>query len=260
MQEPLAQIPWYHHLTLLEKVKNKSEREWYIYKTIENGWSRNVLLNEIESDLYKRSGMAITNFKHSLPSPISELANQTLKDPYIIEIWGMQEKFKEIELENFLIRNISKLLLELGKGFAFIGNQYRLNVEGKDYEMDLLFYNYKLHSFVVIDLKTGEFLPEYAGKMNFYLSAVDSKVKSEKDNPSIGLILCKSKSKIIAEYSLRNLSQPIGIADYKLVKKLPRKFKSVLPSVEEIETELSSFLKINNKLSKDELQLQTNIS
>lgn len=243
VQEPLAQIPWYHHITLLEKVKNKTEREWYIRKTIENGWSRNVLLNQFESNLYNRTGKAVTNFKQSLPSPVSELANQTLKDPYIIDIWGVKEQLKEIELENFLIRNISKLMLELGKGFAFIGNQFRLNIGDKDYALDLLFYNYKLHCFVVVDLKTGEFLPEYAGKMNFYLSGIDSKLKSDKDNPSIGLILCKSKNRIIAEYSLRNLSKPIGIAEYKLVKKLPAKLKSALPSVEELESELSTFLK-----------------
>jgi len=252
VQEPLAQIPWYHHITLLEKVKNKKERNWYILKTIENGWSRNVLVNQIESDLYNRSGKAITNFEQSLPSPVSELAIQTLKDPYIIDIWGMNEKLKEKELENFLIKNISKLLLELGKGFAFIANQYPLKIENKDYSIDLLFYNYKLHCFVVVDLKTGEFLPEHAGKMNFYLSAVDSKLKSDKDNPSIGLILCKYKNKIIAEYSLLNLSKPIGVAEYKLVKKLPAKFKSVLPSVEEIEMELSSYLKTKNKMNKNE--------
>ncbi len=247
VQEPLAQIPWYHHITLLEKVKNKTEREWYVLKTIENGWSRNVLLNQIESDLYNRSGKAVTNFKQSLPSPVSELANQTLKDPYIIDIWGLDEQLKEVELENFLIKNISKLMLELGKGFAFIGNQYRIKIGDKDYALDLLFYNYKLHCFVVVDLKTGEFLPEYAGKMNFYLSGIDSTLKSEKDNPSIGLILCKSKNRIIAEYSLRSLSKPIGVAKYKLVKKLPSKFKSALPSVEELEAELTTVLKTTRK-------------
>lgn len=252
VQEPLAQLPWYHHITLLEKVKNKKEREWYIAKTIENGWSRNILVNQIESGLIKRAGKAVSNFKNTLPSPISELAQQTLKDPYIIDALGLKEEMKEVEFENYLVKNISKLLLELGKGFAFIGNQYKLVVSGKLYELDLLFYNYKLHCFFVVDLKIGEFLPEYAGKMNFYLSAVDSILKSKEDNSSIGLILCKSRNKIIAEYSVRDMTKPIGIAEYKFVKNLPPKLKSALPSVKEIEAELSSFIKSQNIPDDDE--------
>jgi predicted nuclease of restriction endonuclease-like (RecB) superfamily len=243
VQEPLAQLPWYHHITLLEKVKNKKEREWYILKTIENGWSRNILVNQIESGLIKRTGKAISNFKNTLPSPMSELAQQTLKDPYIIDAFGLSENVKEIEFENYLVKNISKLLLELGKGFAFIGNQYKLTVNNKLFELDLLFYNYKLHCFFVVDLKIGDFLPEYAGKMNFYLSAVDSILKSKEDNPSIGLILCKFRDKIIAEYSVRDMTKPIGIAEYEFLKNLPPKIKSALPSVKEIESELSSFIK-----------------
>lgn len=222
VQEPLAQLPWYHHITLLEKVKNKKEREWYIAKTIENGWSRNILVNQIESGLIKRAGKAVSNFKNTLPSPISELAQQTLKDPYIIDALRLKEEMKEVEFENYLVKNISKLLLELRKGFAFIGNQYKLVVSRKLYELDLLFYNYKLHCFFV------------------------------EDNPSIGLILCKSRNKIIAEYSVRDMTKPIGIAEYKFVKNLPPKLKSALPSVKEIEAELSSFIKSQNIPDDDE--------
>ena len=238
VQEVLAQITWYHNITLLEKVKDPKERIWYIQQTIEHGWSRNVLVHQIESGLYHRKGKAITNFDRTLPAPQSDLAREVLKDPYVFDFLGLTEDIRERELERQLIARIRDFLLELGVGFAFVGSQVHLEVGGEDFYLDLLFYHLKLRCYVVIDLKTGEFKPEYAGKMNFYLSAVDDLLRHPDDKPSIGIILCKSKNKVIVEYALRDTTKPIGVSSYRLTRALPEELKESLPGVEELEREL----------------------
>jgi len=240
VQEVLAQITWYHNITLLEKVKDPKERIWYIQQTIEHGWSRNVLVHQIESGLYHRKGKAITNFDRTLPAPQSDLAQEMLKDPYVFDFLGLTEDIRERELEKQLIARIRDFLLELGVGFAFVGSQVHLEVGGEDFYLDLLFYHLKLRCYVVIELKTGEFKPEYAGKMNFYLSAVDDLLRHPDDRPSIGIILCKSKNKVIVEYALRDTTKPIGVSSYRLTRALPEEIKSSLPSVEELERELKN--------------------
>ena len=195
-------------------------------------------MHQIKSDLFNRSGKAISNFNKTLPSVQSDLAQQTLKDPYNFDFLTMREKYDERELENALIKNITDFLLELGEGFSYVGKQYKLTVDNEDFYIDLLFYNIKLHSYIVIELKTGKFKPEYAGKLNFYISAVDDLLKSKGDNPTIGLLICKEKKKTIVEYALRDVSKPIGISEYQMTKVLPDKYKSSLPSIEEIEREL----------------------
>ena len=240
VQETLAQITWYHNITLIEKVKNIEERKWYIYKTIEHGWSRNILLHQIELDLYSREGKSINNFDIHLPSPQSDLATSIIKDPYNLEFLDIHGKFHERELEEKLIDHIRKFLLELGQGFAFIGNQYHVELEGEDYYMDLVFYHLKLRCYVVIELKAGKFKPEYAGKLNFYLSAVDDILRHKDDKPSIGILLCKDKGEQIkAEYALRDMNKPIGLAEYRLSQQLPDEIKTSLPSIEELEAELN---------------------
>lgn len=240
VQEVLAQITWYHNITLLDKVKGSAEREWYIRETIKNGWSRNVLVHQIESNLYKRQATKekITNFDKTLPAPQSELASQTLKDPYIFDFLNLSQSAKELELQNELLKHITKFLLELGSGFAFVGSQYHIEISKKDFYIDLLFYHLELRCYIVIELKTGDFKPEYAGQLNFYLSAVDSRIKNKDDNPTIGIILCKNKNRIIAEYALRNMTKPMGVSEYKLSRVIPEKLRKALPTVEEIEQEL----------------------
>ncbi|MDD2789207.1 MAG: PDDEXK nuclease domain-containing protein [Sulfurimonas sp.] len=241
VQELLAQLSWYHNLTLIQKLKDDDVRTWYIYKTIENGWSQSVLVHQIESDLYARStNKKITNFTNTLASPHSELVQETLKDPYLFDFILLSEKAKEKDIEEQLVKHITKFLLELGSGFAFVGNQYKIETENKEYYIDLLFYHLKLKCYFVIELKNVEFKPEFAGKLNFYLSAVDDLVKSETDNPTIGLILCKSKDKIEAEYSLRDINKPIGISEYQITKSIPNELKSNLPSIKEIEEQLEN--------------------
>ena len=242
VQQLVAQIPWGHNVRILDYIKIPKERFWYIQQTIRNGWSRNVLIHQIESGLYKRQKGAhkITNFRKVLPAPQSDLAYQIIKDPYIFDFLTIKQDVKELELQRELLRHITKFLLELGSGFAFVGSQYHLKVSGKDFYMDLLFYHLRLKCYVVIELKTGDFKPEYAGQLNFYLSAVDSQIKSKGHNPTIGIILCKKKDGIIAEYALRNMSKPIGVSEYKLSRTIPAKLRKVLPSTREIETELSS--------------------
>lgn len=239
VQAVLGQITWYHNITLLDKVKDLKEREFYINKTIEHGWSRNILVWQIESKLYERQGKAVTNFELTLPKPQSELATQLLKDPYNFDFLTLHDAAVERDLENALLENIRKFLLELGVGFAFVGSQYHLEIGGQDLYIDLLFYHLKLRSFVVIDLKMTEFKPEYAGKMNFYLSAADDLIRHEQDEPSIGLILCKSKNGIVAEYGLRDINKPIGISEMRWLEKLPENLKGNLPTIEEIEAELN---------------------
>ena len=237
VQTVSAQIPWSHNTLILDKVQSAEQREWYIRKTAENGWSHSVLTHQIESGLYERQVIAekISNFENRLPSPQSELAVQTMKDPYVFDFIPFREDMIERDIENALVQDVTKLLLELGTGFAFLGNQYHINVGGDDFYIDLLFYNISLRCYVVIELKTGEFKPEYAGQLNFYLSAVDAILKREDDNPSIGLLLCKSKNDLVAEYALKDMSKPMGVSSYKITSKLPEELIRQLPSVEDIQ-------------------------
>lgn len=240
VQTVSAQIPWSHNVAILDKVKNQEERIWYIQKATENGWSHSVLVHQIESGLYQRQVLAdkVSNFENRLPSPQSELAVQTMKDPYIFDFIPFKEDMVERDIEQALVRDVTKLLLELGTGFAFLGNQYHLNVGGDDFYIDLLFYNLNLRCYVVIELKTGEFKPEYAGQLNFYLSAVDAILKKEQDAPSIGLLLCKSKNDLVAEYSLKDMSKPIGVSAYQITSNLPKELEKQLPSVEDIQSRI----------------------
>lgn len=239
LQQLVAKIPWGHHILLIEKIKDLSARLWYMHQTIEQGWSRNVLGLMIESKAFERQGAAVTNFEKHLPDPQSDLARQTLKDPYIFDFLTLTEPFQERELETELIKHLEKFLLELGRGFAFVGRQYHIEVGDKDFYIDLLFYHLELRCFVVIELKKGTFKPEYAGKTNFYCSVVDDRLKHENDQPTIGLILCQEKDRVLAEYSLRDIQKPIGVSEYELTSILPETLKSSLPTVEEIEAELS---------------------
>jgi len=238
LQKLVTKIPWGQNFLLIEKVKDLPRRLWYMQKTIENGWSRNVLQTMIKSNAHERQGKAVTNFEAHLPAPQSDLAQQALKDPYIFDFLTLDEPFRERELETGLVRHLEKFLLELGTGFSFVGRQYHLDVGNDDFYIDLLFYHLKLRCFVVIDLKVGPFKPGYAGKINFYLNVVDDKLKHETDNPSIGLILCQDKKKILAEYALRGMQKPIGVSEYELTRALPDSLKSALPTIEEIEAEL----------------------
>lgn len=237
VQQAVAQIPWGHTTVLLDKISDSTIRNWYAEKTIENGWSRNVLVHQIESGLYQRQVIAekISNFENRLSGSQSELAVQTMKDPYIFDFIPFKEDMVERDIEQALVKDVTKLLLELSTGFAFLGNQYHLNVGGDDFYIDLLFYNLNLRCYVVIELKTGEFKPDYAGQLNFYLSAVDGILKSEHDNPTIGLLLCKSKNNIVAEYALKDMSKPIGVSEYKVTGNLPEELRKQLPSIEDIQ-------------------------
>lgn len=235
-----AQLSWYHNTTLLDKIPDKQTRLFYIEKAIENGWSRSVMVRQIETSLHLRQGQAISNFKDKLPAPQSDIATSILKDPYIFDFLSLGAEAHEREIEKELIRHVQKFLLELGAGFAFVGRQYHLEVGNQDFYLDLLFYHLKLRCFVVIELKDTDFKPEYAGKMNFYLSCVDDLIKHETDQPTIGLILCKNKNSVLAEYTLRDMTKPIGLAEYKLMENLPENFKTALPTIEELEAELLS--------------------
>lgn len=238
VQQLAAQIPWFHNCTLLDKVRDSQERQWYIQQTIKNGWSRNVLIHQIESKLFRRQGKALSNFDKVLMPLQSDLVRETLKDPYIFDFLNLGPYVQERDLEQALLANLRDFILELGVGFAFVGNQYHLEIGKQDFYIDLLFYHLKLRCYVVIDLKIGEFKPEYAGKMNFYLSAADDRLRHSKDHPSIGIILCKSHNKVIVEYALRDAHKPIGVSRYKLTKFLPEKLKGQLPTIKELETEL----------------------
>ena len=240
LPQPVAEIPWGHNVLLLEKIADPILRLWYARKTIEHGWSRAVLTHHIETQLHRREGKAITNFQRTLPPPQSDLAEQTLKDPYNFEFLTIRSDAHERDLEQGLLDHIRKFLLELGVGFAFVGRQYHLEIGGQDYYLDLLFYHLRLRCYVVIDLKMKAFEPEFAGKMNFYLSAVDDQLRHADDKPSIGLLLCKERDHLTVEYALRDLKKPIGVAQWqtKLVESLPRNLKGSLPTVAEIEAEL----------------------
>jgi predicted nuclease of restriction endonuclease-like (RecB) superfamily len=250
LQSFLTQIPWGHNVLLMEKITELPTRFWYIRQTVEQGWSRDTLTSMIKGQAHARQGAAVTNFARRLPIPQSELAEQLLKDPYLFDFLTIEEPFHERELETGLVRHLEKFLLELGQGFAFVGRQYPLSVGEDDFYIDLLFYHLKLRCFVVIELKRGKFKPEYAGKMNFYCSVVDDKLRHEADQPTIGLILCQTKDRFIAEYALRDIHKPIGVADYELTRALPDNLKSSLPSIEEIEAELQSELTNKPKADK----------
>jgi len=240
VQQAAAQIPWFHNCILLDKVKDPAVREWYIRKTVEHGWSRNVLVHQIKSCLHLRQGQALTNFDRTLPTPQSDLAQQVLKDPYNFDFLTLAKDAHERELERGLLEHLRDFLLELGVGVAFVGSQYHLEVDGKDFYLDLLFYHLRLRAYLVIDLKMGEFQPEFAGKMNFYLTAVDEQLRHPDDQPSIGLILCETKSKLIAEYALRDTSKPIGVSAYQLTSRLPKQLQGSLPTVADLEAELQT--------------------
>ena len=216
VQVPLAQITWYHHISLLTKVKDTTERAFYIAETAKNEWSRDVMLLQIQSKLYERDGKALNNFENTLPDYQSDLAKNIFKDPYNFDFLMLSRKAKEVEIENLLTQKITDFLLELGKGFAFVGRQYAVEVDNTDYKIDLLFYHTILHAYVVIELKAGEFLPEYVSKLNFYISAIDDKLKTPTDEPTIGLLLCASKSNVKVEYAMRGLTKPLGVASYEL--------------------------------------------
>ena len=236
----VSQIPWGHNIIINQKIKNQKEAIFYVKKTIENSWSRNVLIHQIEFGLYERQGGAITNFKDKLPAVHSDLAIETLKDPYCFDFLTLTEDYNEKELENKLVDNITKFLLELGQGFSYIGRQYKLEISNKDFYIDLLFYHVKLHCYVVVELKATEFKPEFAGKLSFYTSAVDGEIKDINDNPTIGILICKSKNDLVVEYALKDINKPLGISQYELTEILPKEYKSSLPSIEEIEAQFQN--------------------
>jgi predicted nuclease of restriction endonuclease-like (RecB) superfamily len=248
VQAPPAQLTWYHHQTLLDKILDKKIRLFYMEQAVAHGWSRDIMVMQIERNLHNRQGKTVNNFKAQLPSPLSDLANYTLKDPYLFDFLSIGDEAHEREVEKALINHMEKFLLELGAGFAFVGRQYHLEVSKKDYYIDLLFYHLKLRCFVVIELKDKEFKPEYTGKLNFYLSAVDDLLRHPNDNPTIGIILCKTKDNATAEYALRDINKPIGLAKYRLNDALPDEIKTNLPTIEELEQELAKDLKTDKKL------------
>jgi len=235
VQQVAAQIPWFHHCIILDKVNGNAEREWYIRETIRNGWSRNVLAFQIGSGLFRRTGNAVTNFTATLPAPQSDLARETVKDPYIFDFLGIGDDVSERELHKSLLERLRDFLLELGTGFAYAGSGYHLAIGDQDYYLDLLFYHTRLHCFVVIELKVGPFLPEYAGKLNFYLSAADDLIRNPSvDQPSIGILLCKEKNRVIAEYALRDMRKPIAVSTYRTGNELPPQMAALLPSAEQL--------------------------
>ncbi|MDO4906331.1 YhcG family protein [Neisseria sp.] len=241
VQQAAAQLPWFHLCTLIDKVKIPQQREWYLQQAIAQAWSRATLEIHIKNRLHERQGQAVTNFTARLPAPTSALAQETLKDPYLFDFLGLGEEAHERDIEEALVRHITHFLLELGSGFAFVGRQYRLEVNGDEFFIDLLFYHTRLKCYVVVELKATAFKPEHAGQLNFYLAAVDAQVKAPDDHPTIGLLLCKTQNRLVAEYALSGIDKPIGIAEYELVRALPESLVSNLPTVEELESELSDW-------------------
>jgi predicted nuclease of restriction endonuclease-like (RecB) superfamily len=240
VQRCAAKLPWRQTMILLDKVKDAEQRLWYTVQSIENGWSRDILAMQIDSNLFQRQGSAITNFNRTLPNPQSDLAQQLLKDPYNFDFLNLGKDAQERDLEKALVSHIRDFLLELGVGFSFVGSQYPIEIDGKEFKLDLLFYHFKLRCFVVIDLKMGEFEPEFSGKMNFYVSAVDEVLRHPDDQPTIGIILCRSKSRTVAEFALRGMSQPIGVATHQIGQELPANLMDALPTVEHLEAELNT--------------------
>lgn len=238
VQPIVAQIPWTHNIILIQKIKDKNIRFWYMEQTLQNGWSKDILSLMIKSEIHNRTGNLVSNFSQILPPLESDLVQQSFKDPYRFDFLTITEPFRERELENNLIKHMEKFLIELESGFAFVGRQYKLEIGDDEFYIDLLFYHLKLRCFIVVELKKGKFKPEYSGQVNFYCSAIDGILAQKDDKPTIGLILCQEKNEIVAEYSLRNMTQPIGISEYQLTEVLPKEFESSLPTIEEIEQEL----------------------
>jgi predicted nuclease of restriction endonuclease-like (RecB) superfamily len=240
VQQAVGQLPWGHNLVLLTKLKTAEQRLDYAQRAIEHGWSRNVLNIHIERRLLEREGQAVSNFALRLPAPASDLAQESLKDPYLFDFLGIGQEAGERAIEDAIVQHITRFLIELGAGFAFVGKQVHLEVGGDDFFIDLLFYHLKLRCYVVVELKAGAFKPEHAGQLGFYLTAVDTQMKTEQDNPTIGLLLCKSKNKVVAEYALRDSNKPIGVAEYQLIESLPKELQTSLPSIEALENALMS--------------------
>ena len=237
--QQIFSIPWGHHRFIVDKCRGNSHKAiFFVQQTIEHNWSRNVLLNFLDTDLYERKGKAITNFNQQLPARQSDLAQEITKDPYNFDFLTLTDGFKEKELENALVDNITRFLMELGTGFSFMGRQYRIKVGESEFFIDLLFYNTRIHAYCVIELKAATFKPEHLGQLSFYVSAVNHELKSEMDNPTIGILICKDKDEIVAKYALDTINSPVGISEYQLSKLYPANFKSSLPSIEEIEREL----------------------
>lgn len=242
--QSVSQLPWGHIMLLIQRVKDEVARNWYIAQTIANGWSRYGLEDQIKQNLYQRQAIdehKATNFLSKLPPPISRLAQDMIKNPYNFDFLGLHDQAREREIEFASVQHITKFMLALGKGFAFVGNQVPIVIDEQEFFIDMLFYNYILRSFVVCEIKAAKFKPEHVGQLNFYLSAVDDKLRHKDDNPSIGLLLCKSRNKVVAEYALKSIDKPIGISEYELTKALPEKFQGIMPSIEEIEAEFSDF-------------------
>ena len=243
-QQPVDQLPWSHLIILLSKVPEAAAREWYALHSAQQGWSRDTLHAQIKSQAYLRQGSATTNFERRLSAAVAPIAQAALKDPYLFDFLGLEADAVEQDIENALVRHIARFLLELGTGFAFVGRQFRLEVEGEEFFIDLLFYHTRLKCYVVVELKAGAFKPEHSGQLNFYLAAVDAQVKAPDDPPTIGLLLCKTKTRLVAEYALSGIEKPIGIAEYQLVRTLPTPLDTSLPSIEQIEEELSTDLEL----------------
>jgi predicted nuclease of restriction endonuclease-like (RecB) superfamily len=252
-QQPADQLPWFHLVTLLTKIKDSNLREWYALQTIQNGWSRSTLESHLKSQLHLRQGAALNNFSKNIPVH-ADMATQILKDPYHFDFLGLGDEAHELDIEQALIRHITHFLLELGAGFAFVGRQFRLEVAGDEFFIDLLFYHTRLKCYVVVELKAGAFKPEHAGQLNFYLSAVDAQIKAEDDKPTIGLLLCKTQNRLVAEYALSGIDKPMGIAEYQLVRALPEPLDTSLPSIETLEAELSRSLEGNGVAAKEAKQ------
>ncbi|WP_439488167.1 PDDEXK nuclease domain-containing protein [Algoriphagus sp.] len=237
-QHTVDQLPWGHNVLIFTKSKSIAEAIFYQQQTLHNNWGRDTLGLQLKTNLYERNGKIISNFEHTLPKPTADLAQQSLKDPYVFDFVALSETYNERDIETQLVQHISRFLLELGKGFAYIGRQYHLQIADKDYYIDLLFYHVILKAYVVIELKNTAFIPEYAGKLNFYLSAVDSLLKADDDKPTIGILLCRDKNNIEAEFALRDINKPMGVSEFQLTEVLPENLKSSLPTIEEIEQTL----------------------
>jgi len=246
-QQAADQLPWFHIVTLLTKVTDPDQREWYAIRAVERAWSRATLQANIKAQLHLREGAAVTNFKQRLPDPQAQLAQEILKDPYHFDFLGLGDEAHERDIENALVRHITRFLLELGAGFAFVGRQQRIEVAGDEFFIDLLFYHVRLKRYVVVELKAGAFAPEHAGQLNFYLAAVDAQLKAADDNPTIGLLLCKTKNQLVAEYALSGIAKPMGVAEYQLLRALPEPLDTSLPTVEQLEEELNTGLEDGGK-------------
>jgi len=246
-QQAADQLPWFHIVTLLTKVTDPDQREWYAIRAVERAWSRATLQANIKAQLHLREGAAVTNFKQRLPDPQAQLAQEILKDPYHFDFLGLGDEAHERDIENALVRHITRFLLELGAGFAFVGRQQRIEVAGDEFFIDLLFYHVRLKRYVVVELKAGAFAPEHAGQLNFYLAAVDAQLKAADDNPTIGILLCKTKNQLVAEYALSGIAKPMGVAEYQLLRALPEPLDTSLPTVEQLEEELNAGMEDGGK-------------